>query len=138
MNEISEKRKYKRIEKQYIARFRIKPDEAQDMDSKDWDGIALNDIGAGGIYFHVRRNLEVGTIMDLKINFYTSIPPVDISITPIECRGVVLRVKEHPDFPVFGIATEFTEIDEYIKEVINISAPFVKPDNQFLYNKEQD
>ncbi len=136
MNETPEKRKYKRIEKQYIARFRIKPDEAQDMDPKDWDGVALNDLGAGGTYFHVRRNLKVGTIMDLKISFYTSIPPIEISITSIECRGVVLRVKKHPNFPVFGIATEFTEIDDYIKKLINISAPFVKPDNQFLYDRE--
>ena len=91
MDETSEKRKYKRIEKQYITRFRIRPDEAQDMDSKDWDMVALNDLGAGGIYFHVRKNLEIGTILDLKISFSISIPP-------IECRGVVTRVHKHPNF----------------------------------------
>ena len=132
MNEISEKRKYKRIEKQYIARLRIQPDKAQDKDSKDWEEVTLNDLGAGGIYFHVRRNLEIGTILDLKISFIIDIPPIDISIPPIECRGVVLRVKKHPNLPVFGIAVEFTEIDEQMKEVINQTAPFVTPDNQSL------
>ncbi len=130
MNENSEKRKYKRIKKQYIARLRIKPDEARDMDSKDWDEVALNDLGAGGIYFHVKRELEIGTILDLKISFFVDIPPLDISMTPIECRGVVLRVKKHPNLPVFGIAAEFTEIDEQMKEMINQTAPFVTPDNQ--------
>lgn len=138
MNESSEKRKYKRIKKQYIARIRIKPDEARDMDSKDWDEIALNDLGAGGIYFHIRRKLEIGTILDLKISFIIDIPPIDISIPPIECRGVVLRVKKNPNLPVFGIAAEFTEIDEQMKEMINQTAPFVTPDDQFLDNKEQD
>ncbi len=128
MDKISEKRKYKRIKRQYIARLRIKPDEAQDMIPTDWDMVAVNDLGAGGIYFHDRRNLEIGTIMDLKIVF-------SISILPIECRGVVTRVKEHPKYSVFGIATEFTEIDEHIKEMINKTALFVNPDDHFLFNK---
>ena len=37
MYEISERRKYKRIKKQYIARLRIKPDKAQYMVPTDWD-----------------------------------------------------------------------------------------------------
>ena len=37
MYEISEKRKYKRIEKPYIVRFRIKPYENQAVVSKDWN-----------------------------------------------------------------------------------------------------
>jgi hypothetical protein len=128
MNEISEKRKYKRIEKQYIARFRIKPDEAQEKVPIDWDMVAVNDLGAGGIFFHVSRNLKIGTTLDLKIGFSVSMPP-------IECRGVVTRVRKHPNFSVFGIATEFTEIDDHIKKMINKTALFAGPDDQFLFNK---
>jgi PilZ domain len=128
MSEISEKRKYKRIIKQYIARFRIKSGETQDMLLTDWDMVALNDLGAGGIFFHDRRNLELGTTLDLKIGLSVSLPP-------IECRGVVIRVHKHPNFSIFGIATEFTEIDANIKEMINKAALFVNPDNKFLYNK---
>ncbi len=94
----------------------------------DWDMVAVNDLGAGGLFFHVRRNLEIGTTLDLKISFSVSMPP-------IECRGVVIRVHKHPNFSIFGIATEFTEIDEHIKEMINKTALFVNPDNQFLFNK---
>ncbi len=129
MSEIPEKRKYKRIEKQYITRLRIKPDEAQDMDSKDWDMVAVNDLGAGGIYFHVSRKLEIGTNLDLRIGFSVTVPP-------IECRGVITRVKKHPNHSVFGIATEFTEIDEHTKEMINKIALSEDPDDRFLYDKE--
>ncbi len=128
MHEISEKRKCKRIKKQYIARFRIKPDEAQDMVPTDWDMVAVNDLGAGGIFFHDRRKLEIGTTLDLKIGFCVSMPP-------IECKGVVIRVYKHPNFSKFGIATEFTEIDAHIKEMINKTALFVNPEDKFLFNK---
>ncbi len=115
MYEISENRKYKRIEKPYITRFRIKPYGNQDVVSKDWNMVAANDLGAGGISFNFIRTLETGTALDLKIGFSTSIPP-------IECRGVVIRVKTHPNTSIFGIATAFTEIDEHIKEMINKTA----------------
>ena len=128
MNMISEKRRCKRIVKQYIARFRIKPGEAQDKAPTDWDMVALNDLGAGCIFFHDRRKLKTGTTLDLRICFSVSMPP-------IECRGVVTRVHKHPNFTIFGIATEFTEIDANIKEMINKAALFVNPDNKFLYNK---
>ncbi|MFQ5685763.1 MAG: PilZ domain-containing protein [Candidatus Scalindua sp.] len=128
MYEFLEKRKHKRIKRQYIARFRIKPDEAQDGVPTDWDMVAVNDLGAGGVFFHVRRKLEIGTILDLKIGFSVTMPPID-------CRGVVTRVQKHPKFSVFGIAAEFTEIDAYLKELINKTALFVNHDNQFLFNK---
>jgi hypothetical protein len=128
MYESSEKRRSKRIVKQYIARFRIEPGETQDMIPTDWDMVALNDLGAGGIFFHYRRKLKIGTTLDLRISFSVSMPP-------IECRGVVSRVHKHPNFSIFGIATEFTEIDANIKEMINKAALFVNPDNKFLYNK---
>ena len=77
MYEISERRKYKKIKKQYIARLRIKPDEAQYMVPTDWELVAVNDLGAGGIFFHVRRNLKIGTTLDLKIGFSISVPPIE-------------------------------------------------------------
>ncbi|MBC8555367.1 MAG: PilZ domain-containing protein [Candidatus Brocadiales bacterium] len=128
MYEISEKRKYRRIEKLFIARFRTKPDKAPDMAATDWDMVSVNDLGAGGIFCYFRRNFEIGTTLELKISFSTSIPPT-------ECRGVVTRVKKHPAFSVFGTATVFTEIDKHVKEMINRTALFMNPDNQFLLKK---
>ncbi len=132
MYEISERRKHKRLKKQLIiSRFRAETDEVQDMTPTDWDIVTVGDLGAGGVFFHVRRNMEIGTTVDLKISFSISMPP-------IECRGVVTRVEKHPNHSEFGIATKFTEIDEHIKEMINKIALSEDPDDQFLYNKEYD
>lgn len=51
MDKMSDKRKYKRIEKPYITRFRIKPDEIQNMAPTSWDMVAANNLGAGGVFF---------------------------------------------------------------------------------------
>ena len=105
MYDIIEKRRFKRIEKPYMTRFRIKP-------AGTWDMVAVNDLGAGGIFFNSSNNLEVGTIMDLKIGFSRSAPA-------IKCDGVVTRVIKHPDTLLFGIGTVFLKIDEHVKEMIN-------------------
>ena len=112
---ISENRKYKRIEKPYITRFRIKPDETQDMVSTDWDMVAVNNLGAGGIFFHTRSSLEIGTTLDLKIGFSTSSPS-------IKCVGRVVRAKRPLGTSIIGIAIEFAEIDEHIKGILNKTA----------------
>ncbi len=105
MYDIAEKRRFKRIEKPYMTRFRIKPGGI-------WDMVAVNDVGAGGIFFNSSNNLEVGTILDLKIGFSKSAPA-------IKCDGVVTRVIRHPDTLLFGIGTVFSKIDEHVKEMIN-------------------
>ncbi len=105
MYDIAEKRRFKRIEKPYMTRFRIKPAGA-------WDMVAVNDLGAGGVFFNSSNNLEVGTILDLKIGFSTYTPP-------IKCDGVVIRVTKQPNTSIFGIATAFSKIDEHVKEMIN-------------------
>ncbi len=85
------------------------------MDSKDWDMVAVNNLGAGGVFFLTRRSLEIGTTLDLRICFSTSTPG-------IKCVGRVTRVKRHLDIFISGIAIEFTEIDEHIKGIINKTA----------------
>jgi hypothetical protein len=112
---IPEKRKYKRIKKPYLVRFRIKPYGNQGVVSKDWNMVAVNDLGAGGLFFNSSRKMKTGTTLDLKIDFSRSIPP-------IECRGVITRLKSHPNTSIFGIASAFTGIDEHIKEMINKTA----------------
>jgi hypothetical protein len=105
MYDIAEKRRFKRIEKPYMTRFRIKP-------AGTWDMVAVNDLGAGGVLFNSSNNLEVGTVLDLKIGFSKSTPV-------IKCDGVVVRVTKQPNTSIFGIATAFSKIDEHVKEMIN-------------------
>ena len=111
---IQERRRFKRVEKPYITRFRIKPDEVQNVVPTDWDMVAVNDLCAGGVFFNASRNLEIGTILELRISFSTSTDPV-------KCVGRVARVIKHLNTFIFGIVTEFTETDQDIQEMINKS-----------------
>ena len=115
MYDNAEKRKYLRIEKPYIARFRVNPYENSGAVSTDWDMVAVNDLGAGGIFFNSSNDLKIGTILNLKIGFSTNTPS-------IKCDGIVTRVINHPNTSIFGVATAFTKIDEHMKEIINKAA----------------
>jgi len=112
MYDNAEKRKYLRIEKPYMARFRVNPYENSGAVSTDWDMVAVNDLGAGGIFFNSSNDLKIGTILNLKIGFSTTTPS-------IKCDGIVTRVINHPNTSIFGVATAFTKIDEHMKEMIN-------------------
>jgi len=112
MYDNAEKRKYIRIEKPYMARFRVKPYENSGVVSTDWDMVAVNDLGAGGIFFNSSNDLKIGTVLNLKIGFSTTTPS-------IRCDGIVTRVINHPNTSIFGVATAFTKIDEHMKEMIN-------------------
>lgn len=115
MNYYVEKRKYIRIEKPYMARFRIKPDGNPSAISAGWDMVAVNDLGAGGVFFNSSNNLKIGTVLNLKIGFSTTAPS-------IKCDGIVARVINQPKSFFFGIAAVFTQIDEHVKEMINTVA----------------
>jgi hypothetical protein len=121
-----EKRKHKRIEKPFIVKLQPIPNKTSKRVSPDWDMVVAKDLGAGGIFFYSSRNLGIGTLLDLRIGFSTTTPP-------IECVGKVVRVKEQPDTSIFGIATAFTNIGEQEKEMINRTAEeFSRPPNQKL------
>ncbi len=110
MYENPEQRKYVRIRKSCITHFRVKP--CDDIVSKDWDAVAVVNLSAGGIFFYSRTNLEIGTLLDLRIGFYRYDPT-------IICVGKVIRVKRHLGTCITGYSIEFTEIDEQIKKLIN-------------------
>ncbi|MBC8555060.1 MAG: PilZ domain-containing protein [Candidatus Brocadiales bacterium] len=112
MYDHAEKRKFIRIEKPYMARFRIKPDRNPGAVSPGWDMVAVNDLGAGGAFFNSSNDLEIGTVLDLRIGFSTATPS-------IKCDGIVTRVINNPNTSIFGVAAAFTKIDEHMKEMIN-------------------
>jgi hypothetical protein len=112
MGQIQEQSKNVRTKKPYITRFRVKPND--DKVTKDWDTVAVFNLSAGSIFFYSRTNLEVGTILDLKIGSSCSYPT-------IICVGKVISVKRHPVISMNGYSVEFTEIDEQIRKMINKS-----------------
>ena len=107
-----DQRKYVRIKKSFITHFRVKP--CNNIVSKDWDAVAVVNLSAGGIFFYSSTNLEVGTLLDLRIDFSRCYPT-------IICVGKVIRVTKHPVTSINGYAVEFTEIEEQIKIMINKS-----------------
>ncbi len=113
-----EKRKYQRIEKPFIVKLKTLPDKAKETVSDGWDMVVAKDLGAGGVFFHCSKNLDIGTALDLKIGFSTSTPP-------IKCVGVVVRIKKQPYTSIFGIAVAFTRIDAQEKEMINRTAQLI-------------
>ncbi len=112
MSNGQEKRKYKRIENPYTVRLRIKQYEGHETLPTGWDVVAVRDLGATGLFFYYKRNLELGSLLDLKINVSKTTPTMN-------CVGKIIRVDEPIPLSIFGIATEFTEIGEQEKEMIN-------------------
>ncbi len=108
-----ERRKYKRIDKPYnMARFRIRSEEAQETESDDWDSVIFKELSTGGTFFSYKKDLGIGTLLDLKIE-------VPGSILIINCVGKVIRIDKPKSTSMYGIAIKFIDIAEQEKEMIN-------------------
>ncbi len=112
MYKYREKREYKRIEKQYMARFQIRPDKTQGIGFYDWNSFILKNVSAEGAFFFYNKELEIGTLLYLKIY-------VPKAILVINCVGKVIRIDKPRHTSMFGTAIKFTEIDEHVKEMMN-------------------
>ncbi|MEE9604614.1 MAG: PilZ domain-containing protein, partial [Candidatus Scalindua sp.] len=81
------KRNYKKILTPYIARFRVKQYEDQEMSFPDWDIVAVKNLSAGGLLFQHSKNLGLGSLLDLRIDLFKSVPTVN-------CVGKVTRIEQ--------------------------------------------
>ncbi len=95
-----------------MARLRIKQCEGLEISSAEWDMVALKDLSAGGAFFYYSKYVELGSLLDLKIDVSTAMPTV-------KCAGKVTRIEQSLAHSLIRIATVFTEIDEQEKEMIN-------------------
>jgi hypothetical protein len=105
-------RKYKRIWKQYMARFKIRSDEAQETESDDWGSVTLRNLSAGGTYFNYKKDLGISSLLDLKIN-------VPEYILIINCVGKVIRIDKPKSTSMYSIAIKLIDIGEQEREAIN-------------------
>jgi hypothetical protein len=123
MNNFTGRRKYKRIELEKwkyreivspcIARFRIKQCDDQETSSLEWNIVAVKNLGAGGIMFnYYKMDLGFGSLLELKLDFIKYKPT-------ISCIGRVVRIEDAHTNCMFRIATEFTEINDLDREIIN-------------------
>ncbi len=107
-----ERRKFKRREKPYMARLRIKQYEGLEISPAEWNIVALKDLSAGGALFYYSKYLGLGSLLDLKIDVSTAMPT-------IKCAGRITRIEYTQPHSILRIATEFTGIGEQEKEMIN-------------------
>jgi c-di-GMP-binding flagellar brake protein YcgR len=94
-----ERRRYKRINKPYMVRFKPR-DAAED----EWDMVAVLNFGAGGALFYYNKDLKKGSILDVKINFTQSKPVIN-------CTAKVLRSEKVPA-GMYLIALNFIDIQK--------------------------
>ncbi len=83
--------------------------------------------------YDYNKNLELDSLLDLKIEFFKSIPAIN-------CIGRVVRVKKSQPYSMFRIATKFTEIDEQERKMINttVEAMLRKKTKYFWGGVDQD
>ncbi len=112
MSKGQERRKCKRIEEPYVARFQIINFKSVYMYPANWDMVDLKDISVGGASFNYNDNLEIDSFLNLKID-------LPASTLPINCSGKIIRIEQPQPNSMFRIAAEFTEISEQEKEMIN-------------------
>jgi hypothetical protein len=123
MNNYTGRRKYKRIELEEwkykeivspcITRFRVTQCDGQEASSLEWNIVAVKNLSAGGIMFnYYKMDLGLGSLLELKLDFIKSKPA-------ISCIGRVVRIEDAHTNCMFRIATEFTEINDLDREIIN-------------------
>ena len=110
-----ERRKYKRIRKNFMARFQIQDGGGDDAWSEDWNMVTMRNLGAGGGLFNYNRKLKTDSLLHLKINF-------PLTREPIDCVGKVTRVEDTMRSIIFRIAVAFMEVSDRQKRVLNESA----------------
>ncbi len=74
--------------------------------------VTLHNLSEGGTIFLYKKDLGIGTLLDLK----TEAPKAMLSIN---CVGKVIRIKQFLPTSMFCTAIKFTEIGEQEKEAIN-------------------
>ncbi len=112
MNGNAEKRKHKRVHKPCVVEFQVKHGDVQEEVSGKRGMVIIEDLGVGGVFFNYNKNLEINSLIDLKIGISSSSPPIN-------CVGKIIRIIHIPNSSKFGIGVELTDISEQEKEVIN-------------------
>lgn len=116
MYNVTKKREYKRKVfdngNPCMARFRVKQYEGQETSSTNWYNVDVKNLSAGGMLFHCNKKLQIGSLLDWKIEVSKSMPTVN-------CVGKIIRNYKAQSNSMFSNAIEFTEIDEQEGRMIN-------------------
>ncbi len=109
-----ERRKFKRREKLYIAGVRVKQHEGNETKSTGWDSVILHNLSVGGAFFIYKRDLEIGTLIDLKID-------IPESMLNVNCVGEATRVEQFKSSSLFYTAIKIIDIGVLEEAIVNAS-----------------
>ena len=107
-----ERRQYKRIKKDFVARFRLKSDELSMHNSESWEMVTTQNLCAGGVLLNYNREVPIGSLIDMFINF----PQIK---NPINCTGKVIRIDRDSSLSPLKVAAYFVDINAEDKYAIN-------------------
>ncbi len=85
------------------------------MESDDWDSVTLMNLSVGDTFFYYKKDLGIGTLLDLEIDLSKSTPPIN-------CVGKTISSDKLQPASSFCIAISFIDIGEQEKELINKAA----------------
>jgi hypothetical protein len=100
----SERRKYKRIKRPFIARLCIRPSDTAAKPAA-YDIVSLRNLSAAGLLFTYSGELKEGTVLDFKIQ----VPALPL---PIHCTGKVVRIEKTKPKPLYHVAVDFAEAND--------------------------
>jgi hypothetical protein len=95
-----------------MARLRVKQHEGHETKSTGWDSVTLHNLSVGGTFFIYKKDLEIGALIDLKID-------IPESMLNVNCVGEVTRIEQFMSTSMFCTAIKFIDIGEQEKEAIN-------------------
>ncbi len=100
-----------KIDLPFSIRFRIIPLIAIRKISHVWNSVAIKSFGTDGFCFSYNENLEVGSLLDLKIDF------LEIGHTT-HCIGEIERIELCKPSSLYNISIRFKEIERQEKEMM--------------------
>ena len=112
---VQERRQHKRIKKNFLARFRLKNIGSDIGNDGCWEMVTTQNLGAGGVLFNYDKEIPVGSIIDMLINF----PQIK---NPVSCIGRVLRIDKTNPLALIKIAANFIDISQQDQQEINRAA----------------
>ncbi len=109
-----ERREFKRRERLYMAGVRVKQHEGSKRGPSGWDSVTLHNLSTGGTFFIYKKDLGIGTLLDLKID-------VPESMLTVNCVGEATRIEQFQSTSMFCTAIKFIDIGELEEAIINTS-----------------
>jgi len=113
MPQDSNKRKFKRINKPYALKMRARKGDDWSITFHEWESVVAMNLNVGGVFcYHAFNDLEVDSLVDLRIYLSRNSRPID-------CVGKIIRIKKDPISPLDEIAVSFVEMDDLKREKLN-------------------